>query len=111
VAVDSARVNGINQLKQLDNAPRVVSLDDAFQHRKVKAGLNILLTTYNNPYFSDFVLPTANLREPRNGATRAHIIIVTKCPNNLSEAEKSKFVMQISPKENQYVFFSSINYS
>lgn len=111
VAVDSDRVNGINQLKQLDNPPNVVLLDDAFQHRKVKAGLNILLTTYNNPYFSDFVLPTGNLREPRSGAKRADIIIVTKCPNNLSEAEKSKFVKQILPKENQHVFFSSINYS
>ncbi|MFG6686376.1 tetraacyldisaccharide 4'-kinase [Mariniflexile sp. HNIBRBA6329] len=111
VAVDSDRINGINELKKLENPPNVVLLDDAFQHRKVKAGLNILLTTYHNPYFSDFVLPTGNLREPRSGAKRADIIIVTKCPNSLGEAEKREFVKQISPKENQHVFFSSISYS
>ncbi|MEN3322967.1 tetraacyldisaccharide 4'-kinase [Mariniflexile soesokkakense] len=111
VAVDSDRVNGINQLRQLDNAPNVVLLDDAFQHRRVKAGLNILLTTYNNPYFSDYVLPTGNLREPRNGAKRANIIIVTKCPNNLRDEEKSDFLKKIAPKTYQQVFFSSINYS
>ena len=111
VAVDTDRKNGIKKLMQLDSLPEVVLLDDAFQHRKVKAGFNILLTTYNNPYFNDFVLPTGNLREPRNGAKRANVIIVTKCPNHLSETEKSKFLKAIDPEENQYVFFSSIDYS
>ena len=85
VAVDTDRTNGIAQLKQLDNPPDVILLDDAFQHRKVKAGFNILLTTYNKPYFEDFVLPTGNLRESSKGAKRANMIIVTKCPDNLSE--------------------------
>ncbi|MBP0904456.1 tetraacyldisaccharide 4'-kinase [Mariniflexile gromovii] len=111
VAVDSDRINGINELIKLGTSPEVILLDDAFQHRKVKAGLNILLTTYSNPYFSDYVLPTGNLREPRNGAKRAHIIIVTKCPENLNEIEKSKILKQIEPKNHQQVFFSSINYS
>ena len=60
VAVDADRSNGIEKLKQLDNPPDVILLDDAFQHRKVKAGFNILLTTYSNPYFKDIVLPTGN---------------------------------------------------
>ena len=111
VAVDANRVNGINKLTGLENPPQVVLLDDAFQHRKVKAGFNILLTTYSNPYFSDFVLPTGNLREPRSGAKRADIIIVTKCPEHLTDEEKKGFIEQISPKENQHVFFSSISYS
>uniref|UniRef100_UPI004048722B tetraacyldisaccharide 4'-kinase n=1 Tax=Mariniflexile sp. TaxID=1979402 RepID=UPI004048722B len=111
VAVDADRTHGIEQLRKLDNAPDVILLDDAFQHRKVKAGLNILLTTYSNPYFDDFVLPTGNLREPRNGAKRADIIIVTKCPYHLSEAEKNTFLKQINPKGNQSVFFSTIDYS
>jgi tetraacyldisaccharide 4'-kinase len=111
VAVDANRTNGIKQLKEFDNSLNVLLLDDAFQHRKVKAGLNILLTTYNSPYFIDYVLPTGNLREPRSGAKRANIIIITKCPNTLSKTEKSEFIKKIKPKENQYVFFSEIAYS
>ncbi|WP_372753935.1 tetraacyldisaccharide 4'-kinase [Mariniflexile sp.] len=111
VAVDVNRVNGIEQLHALDDAPEVILLDDAFQHRKVKAGLNILLTTYNSPYFSDYVLPTGNLREPRSGANRADIIVVTKCPELISSKDKEKYVKQIAPKKHQHVFFSSISYS
>lgn len=109
VAVDSDRRNGIKML--LQKKPGVILLDDAFQHRKVKAGFNILLTTYTKPYFKDIVLPTGDLREPRHGAKRADIIIVTKCPEVISESEKSIFIKQIKPEKNQHVFFSSISYS
>lgn len=109
VAVDSDRQNGIENLKL--KKPEVILLDDAYQHRKVKAGFNILLTTYANPYFKDIVLPTGNLREPRSGAKRANIIVVTKCPKHLSEHEKSDFKKKINPESNQHVFFSSIVYS
>ena len=111
VAVDADRVHGIQQLQSFKNKPEVVLLDDAFQHRKVKAGLNVLLTTYSNPYFFDVVLPTGNLREPRNSAKRADIIVVTKCPDNLSETEKATYIAKIKPRSNQKVFFSFINYS
>ncbi|GAA3615875.1 tetraacyldisaccharide 4'-kinase [Flavivirga amylovorans] len=111
VAVDADRNNGIKQLQSIGDVPEVVLLDDAFQHRKVNPGFNILLTTYNNPYFKDIVLPTGNLREPRRGAKRADIIMVTKCPENLSEAERNAILRQIKPKVNQRVFFSSISYS
>jgi tetraacyldisaccharide 4'-kinase len=111
VAVDAVRTNGIAQLRALNKPAEIILLDDAFQHRKVKAGFNILLTTYNNPYFKDFVLPAGNLREPRSGAKRAHIIIVTKCPYNLSDQEKSSFVKRIKPQTHQNVFFSTIEYS
>lgn len=111
IAVDADRTHGISLVKALENPPEIILLDDAFQHRKVKAGLNILLTTYSNPYFSDFVLPTGNLREPRVGAKRADIIVVTKCPENLSASEKMDFIRRISPNQNQNVFFSSIRYS
>ncbi|WP_396601832.1 tetraacyldisaccharide 4'-kinase [Algibacter sp. R77976] len=109
VAVDSDRRNGINKLQQ--EHPEVILLDDAFQHRKVKAGFNIVLTTYANPYFKDLVLPTGDLREPRSGAKRANIIVVTKCPNDLSENEKAGFIKSIDPENHQHVFFSSIAYS
>lgn len=108
VAVDEDRQNGINSLKLEDENLEVIILDDAFQHRKVKAGFNILLTTYNDLYTNDFVLPSGNLREPRKGANRANIIIVTKCPNHINE---QSIVKQINPKPYQKVFFSSISYS
>ena len=110
VSVDGDRQNGIKTLRNLQKQPEVILLDDAFQHRKVKAGLNILLTTYNNPFYSDIVLPTGNLREPKIGKKRAQIIIVTKCPE-LTEIEKSKMVSKINPKPHQHVFFSTIRYS
>lgn len=111
VAVDGNRQEGIETLMALKSPPEIILLDDAYQHRKVKAGFNILLTTYHNLYTDDFVLPTGNLREPRSGANRANIIVVTKCPNNLEASKKVEIVNQINPKKHQSVFFSSIDYS
>ncbi len=111
VAVDENRNHGIQCLKQLEEPPQVILLDDAFQHRKVKAGFNILLTTYNNIYTHDFVLPTGNLREPQDGAKRANIIIATKCPKHLTEHDKNEIIKDINPKNYQQVFFSTIEYS
>lgn len=111
VAVDEDRVHGLNQLLTQIEKPEIVLLDDAFQHRKIKAGLNILLTTYCNLYVNDYVLPTGNLREPRTGADRADLIVVTKCPKDLGNDEKIQIVKRINPKESQHVFFSHIKYA
>lgn len=110
VAVDANRNNGIEQLRLVDNPPEIILLDDAFQHRKVNAGFNILLTTYNNLYSSDYVLPTGNLREPKSGASRANIIVVTKCPEILTKEEMANIIGELNPQNNQEVFFSSISY-
>ncbi len=88
----------------------VLLLDDSFQHRKINPGFNILLTDYNDPYFKDFLLPAGNLRESRRGAKRADIIVVTKCPEILTEEKKQFYISRIKPKYYQKVFFSSINY-
>ncbi|WP_341214450.1 tetraacyldisaccharide 4'-kinase [uncultured Wocania sp.] len=111
VAVDSDRNNGIKNLRNLENKPEVILLDDAFQHRKVKAGFNILLTTYSNIYTEDFMLPTGNLREPKSSVKRANIIVVTKCPNDLKEAEKVVILNKLKLQSYQFAFFSSIAYS
>lgn len=110
VAVDANRRRGIQRLINLENRPEVILLDDAFQHRKVKAGLNLLLTTFDRLYVNDIVLPTGDLREPRSGAKRADIIIVTKCPKNLSESDKEKIQKRLNMTGNQTLFFSSIHY-
>ena len=111
VSVDSDRQNGIAELSKITNPPDVILLDDAFQHRKVKAGFNVLLTTYDRLYVNDFVLPTGDLREPKSGAKRADIIVVTKCPDNLITEAKIKVVNLLKPLTSQPVFFSRIIYS
>lgn len=110
VAVDEKRQRGISRLSSKE-APEVILLDDAFQHRKVRAGLNILLTSYGNIYNNDYMLPTGNLREPTGGAKRAAIIVVTKCPWNLSVEEQEKIKRNLGLKRGQQLFFSSIKYS
>lgn len=110
IAVDADRQNGIAKLHDLV-APDVILLDDAFQHRKVAAGFNILLTDFNKLYSKDVVLPTGNLREPKAGAKRANAIVVTKCPENLSETEKQAVVKSLNPLAHQQVFFSKVAYA
>lgn len=111
VAVDENRQHGIKTLRNINPQPNIVLLDDAYQHRKVKAGFNILLTAFNAMYFNDIVLPTGNLREPKSGVNRADIIVVTKCPEDLSEQKKEVIKRKINLKTHQNIFFSSIKYS
>ncbi len=85
-------------------------MDDAFQHREVSAGLNILLTDYNNLYTRDFLLPTGNLRDSKKSSERADIIIVTKCKSNLSVDEKDTVVQELKPTNSQKIFFTAIEY-
>jgi len=110
VAVDSNRKNGIEQLLALENKPDIILLDDAYQHRKVKAGFYILLTAYSDLYSEDFILPTGNLRESRSGAKRANVIVVTKCPRNLSLSEQNKIRAKLKVADNQLLYFSSVAY-
>lgn len=105
VAVDANRQNGIEKLMSLPNPPEVIILDDAYQHRYVKAGLNILLTDFNRPFFNDYVMPAGRLRESSAGKNRADMVLVTKSPQNISEKEKSYFKSKI---KNNKIFFSSI---
>lgn len=108
VAVDANRKSGIEQLLSLQNKPEIILLDDAFQHRRVKAGFYILLTAYDDLFFDDFILPTGNLRESRSGAKRADSIIITKCPKTISEFEQNEIRKKIG--SNKPIFFSSIEY-
>jgi len=110
VAVDADRVHGITELSKLANAPEIILLDDAFQHRKVEAGLNILLTSYGNLYVDDKMLPTGNLRERIEGADRAQIIIITKCPYELTEQQQFEITKKLKIELHQTVFFSTIKY-
>ena len=112
VAVDADRRNGITRLMQLpdEEKPEVIILDDAFQHRYVKPTSSLLLTDCKRLYTSDYVLPAGRLREWKSGASRADIIIVTKCKADISDEERENILRQISPSKKQRVFFTYINY-
>jgi tetraacyldisaccharide 4'-kinase len=110
VAVDADRKNGIEQLLSQTEKPEIILLDDAFQHRKVKAGFYILLTSYGDLYSDDFMLPTGNLRESRSGAKRANVIIVTKCPFNLSLDKQNDIRNRLNVSADQELYFTFIAY-
>ncbi|SCY42592.1 tetraacyldisaccharide 4'-kinase [Flavobacterium caeni] len=110
VAVDADRRNGIAKLLQLNPKPGVILLDDAYQHRKVKAGFYILLTAYGDLYADDFMLPTGNLRESTSGARRADVVVVTKCPPDLPLAQRVKIEQRLNLLPHQALFFAAIAY-
>jgi tetraacyldisaccharide 4'-kinase len=110
VAVGEERIVAVPQLLQDRPQTQAIILDDAFQHRSISAGLNILLTDCNNLFTRDFFLPTGDLRDQRSSYKRAQIIVVTKCPPNLTEAEKERIKKEISPKSGQQIFFTTIQY-
>jgi tetraacyldisaccharide 4'-kinase len=110
VSVCEERAIGIPIMLLDDSTIEVIILDDAFQHRQVKAGLSILLTEYSKPFTSDLLLPAGNLRESPLNAARADVIVVTKSPLEISSEEKLKLSDEIRQKENQPVLFSSLEY-
>ncbi len=112
VAVDAKRTEGIRRLQNLVGESRVdaIVLDDAFQHRYVKPGLSLLLTDYSRPYPADELMPAGRLREPAEGAARADIIIVTKCPDDLTPIGFRIMESELNPLPHQKVFFTSLRY-
>ncbi|GAA4427030.1 tetraacyldisaccharide 4'-kinase [Pontibacter saemangeumensis] len=112
VAVSEDRVAGIAQLRQRVPGLEVVVLDDAMQHRPVQPSLNIMLTDYHRPFYEDFILPAGLLREPRQGAARAHAVIVSKCPPHLGEEQQERIRKKIKKytAADTPVFFSAFAY-
>lgn len=110
VAVGEQRIVAIPQLLHDKPETEAIILDDAFQHRSIKAGLNIILTEYSNLFTRDFYLPTGDLRDLKNSYKRAEIIVVTKCKPGLTETEKQKITREIHPLPHQHIFFTAIEY-
>ena len=111
VAVDEDRVDGTRKLLFSPNNTEVVLLDDAFQHRHIRAGLSILLTEYQNLYCDDFLFPAGTLRDVKSAAKRAHIVVVSKSPRDLIETEKQRIIKKLKPYKLQKVFFSYLEYT
>ena len=110
VAVGEERIVAIPQLLHDRPETQVIILDDAFQHRSIKAGLNIVLTDYGNLFTRDFFLPTGDLRDMPGSYKRADIIVVTKCKSDLQEEERKEIIKEIKPLLHQKIFFSCISY-
>ena len=110
VAVDKNRCHGIDTLVENDKNINVILLDDAFQHRYVKPGINILLVDYHRLIIYDVLLPAGRLREPLSGKDRADIVIVTKCPKDLKPMEYRVITKAMNLYPYQRLFFTSIDY-
>ncbi|TVR41944.1 MAG: tetraacyldisaccharide 4'-kinase [Bacteroidia bacterium] len=110
VAVHENRRRGIRALLHEFPDIDLILLDDAFQHRYVKPGLNLLLTGYYNPFFRSFLLPVGNLRESKKGAGRADAIIVSKTPKVFSPLDRRYFLKRIGRYHSKDVFFSRLHY-
>ncbi|HEX6845730.1 MAG TPA: tetraacyldisaccharide 4'-kinase [Chitinophagaceae bacterium] len=110
VAVGEERLDAISQLLHDRPDVRSIILDDALQHRAIKAGMNILLTDYNNLFTRDFYLPTGDLRDLKSSYKRADLIVVTKCDPGINEEEKKAIIDEIRPLSNQHIFFTANKY-
>ncbi|MEP7110499.1 MAG: tetraacyldisaccharide 4'-kinase [Ferruginibacter sp.] len=111
VAVGEERLEAIPQLLHERPDTKIIILDDGFQHRSVRAGLNILLTEHKNLYSRDFLIPAGDLRDTRQSAKRADMIIVTKCRHNLTAEERDSILEELDPNANQSLFFTGIVYT
>ena len=110
VAVDEDRVDGVTHLLW-EQGVEVVLLDDAFQHRSISAGLNILLTEYQRLYMDDYLFPAGTLRDVRSAAKRADIIVISKAPKDLSKEEQQQITNKLNTSENQKVYFSYLEHA
>jgi len=109
VAVCEKRTVGIEELMKSYSLDLIL-LDDAYQHRYIKASQYILLSSHDKPYYEDYLLPAGNLRESRSGADRANFIVITKCPEDLDQGYILQTLGKIKPTVYQKVYFSTISY-
>jgi len=110
VAVDEKRVRGVFALLQAHSDIQAIVLDDAYQHRAISPGLNILLTDLSRLYTNDLLLPAGLLRESKSGRKRADIVIVTKCPPDLSENRMLEISSSLDLLPHQQLYFSMVEY-
>jgi len=110
VVVCERRVEGIKKIIRSQVGNQIIVMDDAYQHRSVVPKVNILLVDYNRPVFEDYLLPYGRLRETSKGTSRAHIIIVTKCPEDIKPIEKNIFAKNMNRLPFQAVYFTNFKY-
>ena len=110
VCVDANRVNGIKKMLELPEPPKVVILDDAFQHRALNCELKIVISEYNNLYLNDCMMPAGYLRESKKGIERADIIIISKTPDKTTAIDIRNVIKDLKPLAHQQLFFTWLKY-
>ena len=110
VAVDADRVNGISKLIKENANLDIIILDDAYQHRYVKPGFSVLLIDYNQPITNDYFLPMGRLRDSLKEKRRADIVIITKCPRDLSQESRTTLHKKLKLRANQSIYFTTLSY-
>lgn len=110
VAVAEKRTLGMEALLAQSPPPDIVLLDDAYQHRYVQPGFSILVTDYHRPMWKDLCFPAGNLREPASGLKRSQMVVVSKCPKDLSLDETQMIQRKLKVTSHQKVLFSAIDY-
>ena len=110
VVVEKNRNKGIKNILEKHKEIEVIILDDGFQHRWLKAGLNIILTDFSKPYYNNHLFPYGTLRENKKNSKRADIIILTKTPKGTTPKQKKEIIKKINLNTNQKSFFSEIKY-
>ena len=108
IAADNNRVNGIKEIFNIDSSLEIIILDDAFQHRSLNRDIDIVLTEYNDLFVNDQLMPIGQLREHKQQMKRANIIVVTKCPKNISQDLRKDTINKLKPHIHQKVYFSYI---
>jgi tetraacyldisaccharide 4'-kinase len=108
VVVCEDRVKGVQQMPEVD----VLLLDDAFQHRSIKGAVNLVCSTFSQPFYSDTLLPQGRLRESPKGIKRADAVIVTRCPSILTKEQKSNFAQGVlrNTKQEKPIFYTGVRY-
>jgi len=110
INVGESRSLGVPEVVKRNPDTQCILLDDAFQHLSVTPGLNILLTEFSHPFTHDWLLPAGRLREWRYGYRRADIIIVTKCPQDITQKQRLDMTLDIDPFPRQRIYFSKYQY-
>jgi tetraacyldisaccharide 4'-kinase len=110
VVVCENRELAVPQILMEDPRTDVILMDDAFQHRAIEPGMSVLLTDFSHLYTRDYILPMGRLREPQSSAQRANVIIVTKCPSDLTDQQRQSVIQELAPLDHQKVFFSFMRY-
>ena len=110
VTVDKNRVHGVSRILQEYPETEVIILDDGFQHRRITPGFSILLSDYERLFFRDHMLPYGNLRETKGNMRRADMILITKCPKNISPIQRRLIVKEINKSPYQNLYFTTFRY-
>jgi len=110
VVVNESRVQGVDRMLAESTPPDCILLDDVMQHRWIKPGLMLMLTAFHDMFYNDFVLPVGMLREPRTGKSRADVIVVSKCPVELTKAQRAEVTTRLQLNARQKAVFSYESY-